>query len=70
LASCTICAKFVTVVVGSEVNVNPSCAVGVKGGLVVGVVVVTSTGADTFSTAVALKVDPLLNERFALMPDH
>ena len=48
LASSTICAKFVTVVLGSEVIVNPSCGAGLKGGFVGGVVVVTSTGLTHF----------------------
>jgi hypothetical protein len=68
LFSCPICAKFVVVVVGSEVNVNPSCGEGVKGGFVAGVVVVTEMGADTISMKFPLKVEPLLKDRFVLMP--
>ncbi len=56
------------VVFGSEVNVNPSWGDGVKGGFDDGVVVVTEIGAATFSTEVALKLEPLLNVRFLVMP--
>jgi hypothetical protein len=70
LASCTSCAKFTIVDAGSEVNVNPFFATGVNGGLVAGVVVVTAKGAFTVWTAVALNVDPLLNDVFILGPDQ
>ena len=69
LFSCPICAKFVTVVAGSASNSKPSSGAGVNGGLVAGVVMVSSMRADV-SAKSPLNVEPLVNDRMRLMPLH
>ena len=69
LFSCPICAKSVTVVFGSAINLKPFWAAGVNGGLVGGVVTVSSMVAE-FSTKSPLKVAPLVKDRRLPMPFH
>jgi len=61
---------LVTVVFGSEVNSNPFCADGVKGGFVAGVVTVTAMGASTFWMKLPRNVLPLLNVQSLVKPLH
>jgi hypothetical protein len=68
LFSCPIWAQCVIVVLGSEVNSNPSRSIGVNGGLVAGVLTVTAMGAATLWIKSPLKVLPLLKLHFLLMP--
>jgi len=68
LFSCPTWAQWVTVVLGSELNSNPSRGVGVNGDLVAGVLSVTDIGAATFWIKSPLKVLPLLKLHFLTLP--
>jgi hypothetical protein len=58
------------VVFGSEVNSNPSCGDGVKGGFVAGVLTLTSMGASMFWMKFPRNVLPLLNVQSLVTPLH
>src|SRR5258708_31385563 len=68
LFSCPICAQWVIVVFGSEVNAKASREAGENGGLVAGVLTVTAMGDAALWIKSPLKVLPLLKLHLLTIP--